>query len=244
MIEAYYVDLERGQDDQVGLYTQGQEQAVREFYWQLQQAGFRCVPCQTSNRPEYNHFAYISRQDGAPDKPEIAEQLRELCEEHCKHPVGAQEAPGYEAWRVAFNAYVQAYRGQRFDRPDPGVSDAFDKARAYALIEAGRYEEAETYLGRFAFENDAPPALIPIYLVYLYHAWECPAEVAALHTRYEGLLRAADLDHRVVTWIAEAYLVQGLPERARVVIDEFLPEFQRQGVAEGLLALRARAVGG
>ena len=51
----------------------------------------------------------------------------------------------------------------------------------------------------------------------------------------------SDLDHRVVAWIAEAYLVQGQPERARAVVDEFLPEFQLQGVAEGLMVLRVKA---
>jgi hypothetical protein len=81
-------------------------------------------------------------------------------------------------------------------------------------------------------------------LVYIYHAWQRTADVVAVHTGYEPLLRAADLDHRVVAWIAEAHLVQGQPERASSVVDKFLPEFQCQGVAEGLLASCARAYGG
>lgn len=242
MIEAYYVDPERGQEDQVGLYTQGKEQAVRRFYWQLRQGGFNCVPCDTSNRPEYNHFAYISYDDHYEDKASVAERLRPLCEQHCTQSSRVEDAPEYEAWRRSLRAYVRAYRERRFDRPDTRVVEAFDKARAYDLIEAGRYEEAEAYLERFA--DDEPPVLVAIYLVYLYHAWRRPAEVVAVHGRYEALLRVADLDHRVVAWIAEAYLVQSQPGRALVVVDEFLPEFQRQGVAGELLKLRVRAGGG
>lgn len=64
--------------------------------------------------------------------------------------------------------------------------------------------------------------------------------MVAAHRRYESLFRASDLDHRVVAWIAEAYLAQGQPEHARAVVDEFLPEFQRQGVAEELMKLRLK----
>lgn len=238
MIDGYYIDPELGQAHQVGLYVQAKAGLASQFRLAVQRAGFNVVKYMVSNRPEYNHFTYVSLPDNSTDRPAIAVRLRLVCEAQCTQ-VNAVAAPDYDAWRDSFNTYIQTYRKQRFDQPETPPSDAFDKARAYDLIASAHYEEAERYLRRFA--DDAPPALSPIYLVYLYHVWQRPAEVVAVHRRYESLFRASDLDHHVVAWIAEAYLAEGQPERARAMVDEFLPEFQRQGVAEELMRLRARA---
>jgi len=241
MIESYHIDASLGYDDQVGLYVQADVQMARRFYWALRQAGFNCIPCRRSNRAEFNHFAYVARPDSGLDKASIAQQLRPLCEVHSARPSAEAATPGYETWRASFDTYVQAYRVQRVPRLYERPADAFDKARAYDLIQSGRYDEAAQYLGAFA-TDDSPP-LVPAYLVYLYHAWERFDDLVAVYTRYAHHLHASDVDYRVIEWIVGAHLrlESPRPEQALAVLDAFLPEFQRQGVAERLLALRAQA---
>lgn len=242
MIEDYQIELSLGRADQVGLYLKADEQMAQRFGYSLFRNGFRNVPLMRPNRGAFDYFTYVSIPDSNLDKQGIRERLDAICREHCG--AAAQQpstAVDYADWRAGFDAYTQAYRTQHFLQPDVRPADAFDKGRAYELIRSGRYSEAEQYLQRFA--SDAPPSLVPAYLVYLYHAWHKPDEVVRVHTRYESLFRSSDVDRRIIEWIVEAYLsgTPPAPEKALAVLDDYLPEFQRQGVSERLLALRAQA---
>ncbi|MCP4542428.1 MAG: hypothetical protein GY832_35340 [Chloroflexi bacterium] len=241
MIESYHIDPGRGYDGQVGLYVQADVQITRQFYWVLRKAGFNCIPCARSNRPEFNHFAFIALPDSGLDKAGIAQRLRPLCETHTVQSSAESIAPDHETWRISLNTYIQTYRAQRFDRTYERPADAFDKVRTYNLIQNGRYDKAEQYLNTFA--TDAPPSLVPAYLIYLYHVQGRFNDVVVVYTRYADHLQAGDVNHRVIEWIVGTFLRLDppRPEQALVVLDTFLPEFQRQGVSELLLALRAQA---
>jgi hypothetical protein len=235
IIDDYHIDPRWGYDNQVGLYIQGEEQTVRQFYWALQQAGFQCFPgSKPPDRPEFSHFAYVSIRDKAINEQGNAEKLYNFCKKHC--PSCPHPPPPYKTWRISFDASINDYKMKNFTQSPSLSSASFDKPHAYALIASSHYDEAEAYLQRFA--DDVPAALVPTYLVYLYHEWHHPEKVIATHHRYEDSFRASDPDHHVVMWIAEAYLAQEQPDRAMSVLNEFLPEFQRQGVAEALLILR------
>ncbi len=242
-IDDYHIDPRWGRDEQVGLYIRGEEQAVHQFNLALQRFGFRCFSgSKIPDRAEFNYFAYVSMPNKALDKPSVAKELLHFCKQYCPSCPSSRDTPSYDTWRVSFDAYVQTYQKQHFDDATDGLpSDVFDKAHAYNLIASAHYDEAETYVQRFA--DDVPPTLVPIYLVYLYHEWQCPKKVTAAHDRYEDLFRASDPDHRVVLWIAEAYVAQQQPKRALTTLEEFLPEFQRQGVADELLELMMQIKG-
>lgn len=242
MIEAYRIEPSRGKADQVGLFLKADEQMANRFRTLLWQNGFNSVRLMPSWDVAYPYFTFVSMPDSGLDKRSIQARLDGQCRAHCST---AEQQPlvvvDYETWHADFTANVQAYRAQHFLQPDVRPADAFDKGHAYELIQSGRYDEAEQYLERIA--NDAPLSLAPVYLIYLYHASHRPDEVVRVHTRYESLFRSSDVDRRVIEWIVQAYLsaIPPAPERALIVLDDYLPEFQRQGVSERLLAMRAQA---
>ncbi|MBU1746435.1 MAG: hypothetical protein KKA73_01980, partial [Chloroflexi bacterium] len=241
MIEDFAIDTSLGQKDQIGLFIKANDETAQRFHrllWQNGLSGLRDY--MPSKRSGFTHFTYVSAPDSGLDKQGIRQRLNSLCQAHCTGSAPST-APDYDSWRTGFDTYVRSYRAQDLPRLGEHPVDAFDKAHAYVLIQSAHYAEAEGYLRHFA--TDEPPALVPAYLVYLYHAWRRPDEVTAIHARYLSHLHAGDVDRRVIEWIVEAYLGSEppSPERALSVLDDFLPEFQRQGVADRLLALRAQA---
>lgn len=236
MIERFNIDASLGNDDQAGLFIHADEQAAQRFRRLLWQQGIYTVPFMTSRREGYTFFTYASVPNQ--DSTTVVQQMRPICE---ANSATTTTHIGYDAWHTAFTTYVHAYRDRRIPRPNSQATNVFDKSRPYQLIGDGHYSEAESYLTPFATDN--PPNLLPAYLVYLYHQWNRPQDVVQVHARYGEQLQAGDVDHRVIEWIVAAYLhlVPPQPQDALMVLADFLPEFQRQGVAETLLALRAQA---
>lgn len=242
MIEDFEINVSLGYSDQVGLFVRADDKMAQRFRNLLWRNGLNSIPYLPSKVDRFTHFTYVSLPDSNLDKQGVYQRLRPLCEQHC---LSAREepstAPDYTKWRQDFQSYVASYSAQRVPKPDKLSEDAFDKAYAYNLIRSSSYEQAEIYLNRFA--TDTPPALVPAYLVYLYHEWHRPDQVAEVHRQYAAHLHAGDVDHRVIEWVVSAYLRLSppKPEQALATLDIFLPEFQRQGVAERLLGLRAQA---
>ncbi len=252
MIEDYLIDASLGypkpghpDEYQVGLFIVADDDMAKRFRRMLWRNGLHSLPIDhlPPKKPEFTHFTFVSAPDSGLKKKGIYERLEPLCEKHCTKPSGRPEdSPEYEAWQTAFEKYIRDYRNQRYaarDEEDDG--ETFEKSKVYELIQSKQYEEAERYLNTFA--TDAPPFLVPAYLVYLYHEWNRHDEVIETHRRYASHINAGDVDHRVIEWIVGAYLsvTPPRPEQALAVLDDFLPEFQRQRVAEPLLALRAQA---
>ncbi len=236
MITKFKIDANRGDAKQVGLYIRADAQTAEEFRRLLWREGIWTVRLMDSRLPDYTHFTYASMPDQ--DIRAVQECLRPLCEANSTHSTIITD---YDTWRTAFTGYVQGYRDQRIVRPASEAKSAFDKSHAYSLIENSRYAAAESYLTPFATDN--PPYLLPAYLVYLYHQWQRPQDTIQIHARYADHFQAADVDHRVIEWIVAAYLHLDppQPDNALMVLADFLPEFQRQGVSESLLGLRAQA---
>lgn len=252
MIEKYVIDPKRGYPDrehpneyQVGLFIVADDDMAQRFRRMLWHNGLHSLPIDLlpPKKPEFTHFTFVSAPDSGLKKGGIYKRLKPLCEKHCTQLSGhSEDSPEYEAWQTAFERYIRDYRNRRYaslDEEDAG--ETFEKSKAYELIQSRRYEEAERYLSAFA--TDAPPFLVPAYMVYLYHVWGRPDKVIEAHRRYGSHINAGDVDHRVTEWIVRAYLSISppKPEQALAVLDDFLPEFQRQRVAEPLLALRAQA---
>lgn len=252
MIEDYLIDASLGypkpghpDEYQVGLFVVADDDMAKRFRRILWRNGLHSLPIDhlPPKKPKFTHFTFVSAPDSGLKKKGIYERLEPLCEKHCIKPSGrSEDSPEYEAWQTALEKYIQDYRNQRYAaRDEEDAGEAFEKSKAYELIHSKQYEEAEHYLSAFA--TDAPPFLIPAYLVYLYHVWRRPDKVIETHRCYASDISAGDVDHRVIEWIVGAYLSISppKPEQALAVLDDFLPEFQRQRVAEPLLALRAQA---
>jgi hypothetical protein len=242
MIEDFEIDVSLGRDDQVGLFIRADPDMAQSFRRLLWREGLNSVRYMPPRRSGFTYFTYVSVPDSGLDKRGIHQQLLPLCHAHCTtSPDTPPAAPDYAVWHVAFETYVESYRSRHIPRTSERPADVFDKVRAHELIRSSQYEQAEDYLHRFA--TDDPPALLPAYLIYLYHEWNRPADVVETHNRYAAHLQASDVEHRVIEWVVKAYLSLTPPksERALAVLDDFLPEFQRQGVAERLLVFRSQA---
>lgn len=252
MIEDFYIDPSLGypsrehpSEYQVGFFILADDDMAQRFRQMLWQNGLHIRPTSylPSKKPEFTHFTFVSAPDSRLDKAGIYKRLRSLCKRYCANPSGqSEDSPDYETWELAFDNYLQDYRNQHYaSETERHAPEMFDKGKAYELIQSSQYQQAESYLDSFA--TDAPPFLVPAYLIFLYHAWERSGRVIETHKRYASEISAGDVDHRVVEWIVQAYLngSPARPEEALAVLDDFLPEFQRQGIAEQLLTLRAQA---
>ncbi len=241
MIEAFDIDINLGKPDQIGLFIRADMQMTRRFLSNVWRDGLRSVPLLPSKKSGFTYFTYISIPDSGLDKAGIRQRLLPLCHANCSTMPATTSAPDYDDWKANFDNYVKNYQRQPIVSPAKSSTDIFNKTHAYDMIQNQQYEKAKEYLNRFT--TDSPPALLPAYLIYLHHQRECPEDVATTYKRYVSHLQAGDIDRRVVEWIIESYLKLSppQPEQSLAVLDDFLPEFQRQGVAERLLALRAQA---
>jgi len=239
MIERFEIDATRGSPNQVGLFVFAAVGMVEQFAHNLRQAGF-LVRFMPSRRGGYSHFSYIS----TPDRNSAPEAIKQLLLPECQKYVTATPANAtvsYADWQTAFNQYVRQYGALRFASSTTTTTTKFDKALTYRLIQENRFEETEAYLRRFTM--DAPSGLVLAYWIALYAAWAKPAKIIEIYGRYQAIFRASDIDRRVAEWVVDAYLrvTPPQPEAAIAVLDDYLPDFQRQGLAEPLLALRAQA---
>lgn len=241
MITDYDIDPGLGGDDQVGLFVRGEEQAANQLRYTLYREGFRAVKYMLSHRPGFRFFTYVTLPQSGPHSTNAETRLETICQDHQDDKADASSGvPDYEKWKAVFDNYVETYRRRSTSREDTSLPATFDKKHAYTLIQTGHHEEAERYLQSFMDED---PPLLPAYLIYLYQEWHRPEDVIASYEQFASHFQEGDVDRRVIEWIVSAYLRAPSPdpERALFVLNDYLPEFQRQGTAETLLTLRAQA---